>query len=119
MELKFVAAARPEKVDATVQRRQKLVCRIDQQIGFVRQMIDGKQPRAAWVWMDGDGKYFLPIHYGRHQIELQKGKFAIECSDLDHVEAALCTIRVMVLRGDFDAQLAKVSADIRGKFGKE
>lgn len=119
MELKFVAAARPEKADATVQRRQKIVRRIDQQIGFVRQMIDGKQPRAAWVWMDAEGKYFLPIHYGRHQIELQKGKFAIECTDLDHVEDALCTIRAMVLQGHFDTQLAKVSADIRGRFGKE
>lgn len=118
MELKFVATARPEKVDVTVQRRQKLVRRIDQQIGYVRQMIDGKQPRAAWVWMDSEGTYFLPIFYGRHQIELQKGKFAIECPDLDHTEAALCTVRAMVLKGDFDSQLAKVSADIRGRFGK-
>lgn len=118
MELKFVAAARPEKADATVQRRQKLVRRIDQQIGFVRQMIDGQQPRAAWVWMDSNGSYCLPIFYGRHQIELQNGKFAIQCPDLDHTEAALCTVRAMVLKGDFDPQLAKVSADIRGRFAK-
>ena len=118
MELKFSAATRPAKPDAAVQRRQKLVRRIDQQVGFVRQMIDGKIVRAAWVWMDGAGTYFLPIHYGRQQIELQKGKFVIECPDLDHVEAALCTIRAMVLQGDFDAQLAKASADIRGKFGR-
>ena len=53
MELKFVATTRPEKLSPTVQRRQKLVRRIDQQIGYVRQMIEGQQPRAAWVWMDG------------------------------------------------------------------
>lgn len=51
MELKFAATARPDKASADVQRRQKLVRRIDQQIGYVRQMIEGKQPRAAWVWM--------------------------------------------------------------------
>ncbi|WP_125954398.1 hypothetical protein [Novosphingobium sp. MD-1] len=51
MELKFVATTRPEKLSPTVQRRQKLVRRIDQQIGYVRQMIEGQQPRAAWVWM--------------------------------------------------------------------
>lgn len=119
MELKFSAATRPAKPDAAIQRRQKLVRRIDQQVGFVRQMIGGKIVRAAWVWMDGEGTYFLPIHYGRQQIELAKGKFVVECPDLDHVEAALCTIRAMVLKGDFDAQLAKVSADIRGKFGRE
>lgn len=119
MELKFAAATRPAKTDPAVLRRQKLVRRIDQQVGFVRQMIGGKVVRAAWVWMDSEGTYFLPIHYGRQQIELAKGKFAIECADLDHVEDALCTIRAMVLQGHFDTQLAKVSADIRGRFGKE
>lgn len=118
MELKFAATARPDKVNANVQRRQKLVRRIDQQIGFVRQMSDGKQPRAAWVWMDEAGTYFLPIKYGRQQIELKKGMFSVECPDLDHVEHALCTIRAMVLNGDYDAQLTKASTDIREKFGK-
>jgi len=118
MELKFSAATRPAKPDAAILRRQKLVRRIDQQVGFIRQMIGGKIVRTAWVWMDGEGTYFLPIHYGRQQIELQKGKFVIECPDLDHVEEALCTIRAMVIRGDFDVQLATASANIRGKFGK-
>ena len=35
MELKFAAIARPNKATADVQRRQKLVRRIDQQIGYV------------------------------------------------------------------------------------
>jgi hypothetical protein len=118
MELKFAATARPDKASADVQRRQKLVRRIDQQIGYVRQMIDGGQPRAAWVWMDEAGTYFLPIKYGRQPIELKKGMFSIQCADLDSVEAALCTVRAMVLNGDFDDQLTKASADIRQKFGK-
>lgn len=118
MELKFVAAKRPEKANATVLRRQKLVRRIDQQVTYVRQMIDGQEVRAAWAWMDEAGSYFLPIKYGRHSLELKKGMFAIQCPDLDHAEAALCTIRDMVLNGDFDDQLVKVSADIRSRFGK-
>lgn len=116
MELKFAATARPDKASADVQRRQKLVRRIDQQIGYVRQMVEGKQPRAAWVWMDEAGTYFLPIKYGRHPLELKKGMFSVECPDLDHVEHALCTIRAMVLNGDFDAQLTKASTDIRERF---
>ena len=116
MELKFSSSGRPSKVNPTVQRRQKLVRRIDQQIGYVRQMIEGKQPRAAWAWMDEAGTYFLPIPYGRQQIELKKGMFSVECPDLDHVEHALCTIRVMVLNGDYDSQLTKASIDIREKF---
>lgn len=118
MELKFAATAKPEKVSSNVQRRQKLIRRIDQQIGYVRQMVEGKQPRATWVWMDEAGTYFLPIKYGRQQIELKKGMFSVECLDLDHVEHALCTIRAMVLNGDFDAQLTKASTDIRERFQK-
>jgi hypothetical protein len=118
MELKFAATARPEKASAGIQRRQKLAHRIDQQIGYVRQMIEGKQPRAAWLWMDQAGTYLLPIKYGRQPIELKKGMFSIQCADLDQAEAALCTIRAMVLQGDLDDQLAKASTDIRAKFNR-
>jgi len=116
MELKFAATARPNKASADVQRRQKLVRRIDQQIGYVRQRIEGGQPRGAWVWMDEAGTYFLPIKYGRQPLELKKGMFSIQCADIDSVEAALCTVRAMVLQGDIDDQLAKASAEIRAKF---
>lgn len=116
MELKFASIARPDKVRPEVRRRHQLTQRIDQQIGYVRQIIDGKRPRGAWVWMNEAGTYFLPIKYGRQQIELKKGMFSVECPDLDHVEHALCTIRALVLNGDFDNQLAKVASDIRAHF---
>lgn len=116
MELKFAATARPDKASADVQRRQKLVRRIDQQIGYARQRIEGGQPRGAWFWMDETGTYLLPIKYGRQPLELKKGMFSIQCADIDSVEAALCTVRAMVFQGDFDDQLAKASAEIRAKF---
>lgn len=118
MDLKFVATTRPEKLSPTVQRRQKLARRIDQQIGYVRQMIAGQQPRAAWVWMDEAGMYFLPIKYGRQPLELKKGMHAIQCPDLDHAEAALATVRAMVMQGDYDDQITKASASIRERFAK-
>jgi hypothetical protein len=118
MELKFAATARPDKASVDVLRRQKLVRRIDQQIGYVRQIIDGKQPRAAWAWMDEAGTYFLPIKYGRQPLELKKGMFSVQCQNLDEVEHALCTFRGMVLNGDLDDQLTRVSVDIRKRFGR-
>jgi hypothetical protein len=66
--------------------------------------------------MDEAGTYFLPIKYGRQPVELKKGMFSIQCADLDHVEAALCAVRAMILKGELDEQLAKVSTDIRTKF---
>ena len=118
MELKFAATARPNKASADVQRRQKLVRRIDQQIGYVRQIIDGKQPRAAWAWMDEAGTYFLPIKYGRQPLELKKGMFSVQCQNVDEVEHVLCTFRGMVLNGDMDTHLTMKSAEIRNNFGR-
>ena len=119
MELKFVAATRPAKANASVTRRQKLVRRIDQQIGYVRQMIDGETPRAAWAWMGETGSYYVPLKYGRQPIELKKGMLAVECPDLDHAEAAFCTLRAMVMTGVFDAQLEKAAATIRERLTKK
>ena len=116
MELKFVAATKPGPVSATVKRRQRLVQRINQQIGYCDVMKSGQLPRAAWAWMDDTGSYFLPIKYGRQQIELKKGMFSILCKDVEQIEQALETVREMVIGGELDGQLTKASDEIRRKF---
>lgn len=116
MELKFVAATKPGPVSVTVKRRQRLVQRINQQIGYCDVMKSGQLPRAAWAWMDDTGSYFLPIKYGRQQIELKKGMFSILCKDPSEIEEALAAVRDMVLNGQFDDQLAKASTEIRKRF---
>ena len=116
VELKFVAATKPGPVSANVKRRQKLVQRIDQQIGYCEAMQAGQMPRAAWTWMDEAGSYFVPIKYGRQQIELKKGMFSILCKDPTEIEEALGAVRSMVLSGEFDQQLTKAAAEIRNKF---
>lgn len=118
MELKFVSNQKPTKVDVTTLRRQKLVRRIDQQIGFVRSMIEGHEPRGSWFWMDETGTYFVPIKYGRYTLELKKGMFSVQCQNLDEVEHVLCTFRGMVLKGDLDDHLTRTSNDIRQRFRK-
>lgn len=116
MELNFVAATKPAAVSVTVKRRQRLVQRLDQQIGYCDVMKSGQLPRAAWAWMDDSGNYFVPIKYGRQPIELKKGMFSILCKDVSEIEQALGTVRQMVLSGEFDSQLTKASDEIRKKF---
>ncbi len=118
MELKFAAAAKRQSVPANVLRRQRLIRRIDKQVGYVRDLIDGESPSGAWAWMDEAGNYFVPIKYGRQAIELKKGMFSIQCKTLDECEHALCTIRAMVMNGDFDTQITKVSGEIRKNLAK-
>ena len=118
MELKFVSNQKPGKVDVTTLRRQKLVRRIDQQIGLVRSVVEGHDPRGSWFWMDETGSYFVPIKYGRHTLELKKGMFSVQCQNVDEVEHVLCTFRGMVLNGDMDTHLTMKSAEIRNNFGR-
>ena len=55
MELKFVAAKKPEAVNVTVQRRQRLVSRIDKQIELIRNAKDGLLPGSCWGWINENG----------------------------------------------------------------
>lgn len=119
MELKFVAAKKPEAVNTTVLRRQRLVRRIDQQVSLISAAKDGMLPRTSWVWMDDKGSYFLPIKYGRNPIELKKGMFAIQCDSIDHAAEVFTAMRASVLTGDLDEQLSKASVEIRAKFGSK
>lgn len=118
MEFKFVPNQKPGKVDVTTLRRQKLVRRIDQQVGLVRSVIEGHDPRGSWFWVDETGTYFVPIKYGRHLLELKKGMFSVQCKDLDEVEHVLCTFRGMILNGDMDDLLTRTSVEIRKRFGR-
>ena len=116
MELKFVIAKKPENVNTAVQRRQRLVRRLDQQISLIKSATDGMLPRASWVWMDEKGSYFLPVKYGRNPIELKKGMYAVQCDTIEGAGQALAAVREMVLNGDLDDQLAKSSKEIRARF---
>lgn len=82
MELKFAAAAKRQSVPANVLRRQRLFRRIDRQVGYVRDLIDGESPSGAWAWMDEAGNYFVPIKYGRQAIELKRVCFQFSAKRL-------------------------------------
>ena len=114
--LQLCQGKKPKTVDTAVQRRQRLVRRIDQQISLIKSADHGVMPRASWVWMDEKGGYFLPINYGRSAIELKKRLFAIRWDSVEGVATALATLRDMVLNGEVDAQIAAASNDIRSRF---
>lgn len=119
MNLKFAPAAKPTPISAEVQRRQRLISRIDQQIAHCEGLKAGQPIKASWVWMDEAGNYFVPIKYGRHPIELKKGMFSIQCKSIEECEQALSAVRSMVLKGELDDQISKIAVAIREKFGKK
>ena len=118
MKLKFVAKQKPTTQNPIIQRRQRLVRRIDQQIALVSKTGPDGLPSTSWVWMDDEGTCLLSIKYGRQVLELEKGMPSIFCGDLNKAVEIITYIRAMVLEGQLDDQLASASTDIRKKFGQ-
>jgi hypothetical protein len=116
MELKFVAAQKPKTQNPTVQRRQRLAGRIDQQIALLHGSKIETLPSKSWVWVDEEGACFLSIKYGRQVLELKKGMPSIQCADLIQAVEAFTHVRAMALQGELDDHLTKASTEIRKKF---
>jgi hypothetical protein len=114
--LTFVATKKPKIVNPTLRRRERLIRSIDTQVSRIERRQQGQRTGRIWYWVDEDGNYLLPIKYGKADIELEKGKFAIQCASIDGVVAALATVRSMAANGDFDATLEELSKLYRSNF---
>ena len=131
--LKLVAATRENKTSPVLQRRQKLIKKIDEQMELAKAQANGsiysptkfknivnaetgtneyKQvPKRirAWWWKNEAGKWNLVVRYGARIIELGKGKNSIE---LDNEAAILPTLEVIkkaVEAGELDDAITAVS----------
>ena len=117
-------AGNPKEARATgiTSMRQKLIDRIEDQIGLAKARDDGQpfqrvrhqRPRGAdveavvrtrvrpWWVQDKGGSILLWIKYGSHALELQKGKPAIRLKGKDDLIPTLETVRDAVQIGELD-----------------
>ena len=135
--LKLVAATRENKVSPEMQRRQKLIKKIDEQILLAHAALNGEtysptkfknvvnaegiteykqMPKRirAWWWETGS-KFNLSIRYGARVIELAKGKNSIELDNLAAVLPTLDLIKKAVEAGELDEAITKVSRAVELK----
>jgi hypothetical protein len=70
----------------------------------------------AWFWTGEKGETLLAIHYGSKQIELQKGKTAIEVGDVANLCAVFDTVIDAVRNGELDTQIENASIKLRDGF---
>lgn len=66
-----------------------------------------------------NGKLVLSLRYGAKQIEIVKGKNAVELTGMDDLLATLEVIKDAVQAGELDAQIELVSGALRAGFGKK
>ena len=71
-----------------------------------------------WFWTGEKGETLLAINYGSKQIELQKGKTAIEVGTADNLVKVLDTMIAAIKNGELDTQIESVSSKLRDCFMK-
>jgi hypothetical protein len=140
--LKLVQSKRPSQLSPVVVRRTKLMKQLWQQIQLAKAQQQGQTYHAtryktivdietglsrsvelpkrvkAWWWTVDANKICLSIRYGAKQLEIGKGKNAVEVMDLAQVITALEKINQAVDLGELDAQIEAASGALRAGFKK-
>jgi hypothetical protein len=139
-QLKLTAAKKPTHISPALQRRHKLLRRLDEQIALATAQQNGTAYTAtrlrsytdvgtglrkttevakavkAWSFIADNGKLCVHIRYGARVLELAKGKTAIELASSKEVVPALELIKSAVSNGELDAQIEAASTALRKGF---
>jgi hypothetical protein len=141
--LKLVTSQKQRSVSPIVQRRQKLIDKIDEQLksceaqkaGEVyapkrmrtytnkhtgeRMTVEAVKRVKNWFWIADDGKINLSIKYGSKTLALnKKGANAIQLTSGDELIAVLSSLKAAVAEGELDEAIHEVSSITRDGFKK-
>lgn len=140
--LKLTAAQKPTNVSAVQVRRNKLAQRLTEQAALATAQLAGTQYTATrlrttkdeltgerttvevnkrvkcWWFTAENGKLALSVRYGARQLELAKGKFAVEVASEKELVPTLEVIKAAVLDGQLDSAIDAASNKLRAGFAK-
>ena len=138
--LKLVQSKRPSQLSPVVVRRTKLMKQLWQQIELVKAQQQGQTYHAtryktivdadtgvsrsveipkrvkSWWWTLDSGKICLAVRYGAKQLEIAKGKNAVEVANTDELIAVMEKIKLAVDLGELDQQIELASGALRVVF---
>jgi hypothetical protein len=140
--LKVTNVNRPRQQPVIVQRRNKLVNALHDQLELARADAEGREylktrrrhvknpvtgeyaevmvsrrPRA-WFWTADDGKVYISLRYGTRVIEIAKGESAIEVGEKRQLLPVIEALKKAVAEGEVDAQLTAAGAEVSKRFLK-
>ena len=126
--LTFTSLPRLTAADPVVQRRNKLIVRLQQQIALVqdpqftltrqkwvtdeagvKQLRELRKRVRSWWRTDIAGNVVLTVRYGAKPIEFEKGKAAIAVGKKDKLIPTIETVIAAVEAGELDAVLGQMS----------
>ena len=98
------------------EKSQKLIT--DKETGERKQVEISKRVKPWW-FIGVNNKANLILRYGAKQIEIAKGKNAIEVDSMDDLISTLEVIKAAVRAGELDAQIEQLSSSVRAGFTKK
>jgi hypothetical protein len=141
--LKLIAAKKPAQLSPVVQRRNKIIFRLKQQILLATALAEGKTYAPTklkkvknaetgetttvetakrikeWWFVTDTGKLCVNLRYGAKVVELgAKGKTAVELADAADLVPTLQALSAAVDGGELDTQLEAVSSKVKAAFKK-
>lgn len=141
--LKLVVSKKHQTVAPIVQRRNKLIAKLHEQIELCeaqrsgntyapkklktytnkqtgeRMTVEVAKRVKEWFWISDSGKINLAIKYGAKTLPLnKKGANAIELSSGDELLNTLRELKTATLNGELDDAINEVSSATRLAFGK-
>ena len=140
--LKLTAARKSRALPDVVKRRNKLLQKLAEQRELAAAFAQGQHyaPRRLrsmrdeetgarvvkevavrikpWFWTGEKGETLLAINYGSKQIEILKGKTAIDVGDTANLVTVLDTVISAVKSGELDLQIETASVKLREGFKK-
>lgn len=140
--LKLTAARKSRALPAVVKRRNKLLQKLTEQRDLAAALQQGRHyaPKRLrslrdedtgarvvkevavrikpWFWTGEKGETLLAVNYGSRQIELQKGKSAVDVGEPANLVAVLETVITAVKSGELDVQIEAASSKLRDGFKK-
>lgn len=140
--LRLVASKKQRTVNPVVQRRNKLVNKIHEQLELVtaqkegrnyapqklrtfinretgeRKTIETAKRVKEWYWTAETGKINLNVRYGSKVLELAKGKNAVELANRDELIQTLAMLKEAVIAGELDEAIGSASEKLRSGFVK-
>ncbi len=140
--LKLVASKKSHALSPVVQRRNKLVGKLYEQIELCtarrsgeiyapkrlrtvtdrhtgeRKTVETVKRVKEWYWTNEAGKLNLSVRYGSKTLELAKGKNAVELANADELLDVLARLKEAVLAGELDAQIEAASGALKAGFSR-
>lgn len=130
--LTFTAYTRPDRLSAEIQRRNKLIAHLQEQLEMVRAETDGKVYTAskrkwlrnedgtktavevskrlkAWYRTQANGTVLFTVRYGSKPIEFEKGKAAIVVKGRDDLLALIPKLIAAIEAGEFDSYISSAT----------